>query len=143
MRKKKKRNYFYHTIRVITGILFIIVSASKFGFLPSAVKRPEMFTSEGFAFITAIGATGYLFLFVGIISLIGGLAFLTNRYVALGALILLPLTTNFVAFHIFLGFKIDSVFHLFREGIAYVPFVLNLYMLYSQRDKYVALLKSY
>jgi putative oxidoreductase len=142
MRKKKKRNYFYHAIRIITGILFIIVSASKFGFLPSAVKRPEMFTSEGFAFISAINATGYLFPAVGIVSLVCGLAFLLNRYVAFAAVILIPITANFALFHIFLGFGIDSVFHLGREGVAYVFLALNLYMLYSQREKYAVLLKS-
>ena len=100
-----------------------------------------MFTPEGWAFISAIKANGYLFPTIGIISLLSGLAFLVNRYVALAAIILLPITVNFVLFHIFLGFSINSIFLFFRESVAFVILALNLYMLYSERKKYAALLK--
>ena len=133
--------YFHHTIRVLTGLLFLAIFASKFGFLPSAVNMQWMFTPEGWAFISAIKANGYLFPTIGIISLLSGLAFLVNRYVALAAIILLPITVNFVLFHIFLGFSINSIFLFFRESVAFVILALNLYMLYSERKKYAALLK--
>ena len=134
--------YFHHTIRILTGVFLLAVSASKFGFLPSAVNMEGMFTPEGWAFISAIQATGYMFPAVGIISLVCGLAFLTNRYVGLAAMILLPITVNFALFHIFLGFPINSTFLFFRETLSYVPLALNLYMLYSEREKLTALLKS-
>ena len=138
---KRKKSYFYHAIRILTGLLFIIIFFSKMGLLSSAVKRPEMFTSEGFAFISAIAATGYVFPAVGIVSLVCGLAFLANRYVAFAAVILIPVTANFALFHIFLGFSIDSVFYFFREIAGFIPLALNLYLLYNQREKYAKLLK--
>jgi len=144
MKKEAKTKYFHNTIRIITGILFIAIFASKFGFLPSAVNTPSMFTSEGFAFISAIQAIGYLFPAIGIISLLCGLAFLTNRYVALAAVILMPITVNFALFHLFLGFPIQSIFsfHFIREMVPYVFLALNVYMIYSERAKYASLLKS-
>ena len=129
--------YFHHTIRILTGLLFLAIFASKFGFLPSAVNMPWMFTFEGWAFISAIDASGYLFPAVGIISLVCGLAFLANRYVALAAVILMSITVNFALFHLFLGFATFSI----REAISYVPLALNLYMLYSERAKFTALFK--
>ena len=138
----KEKKYFYPAIRIFTGILFIVIFASKFGFLPSAVNIPKMFTPGGWAFISAIDASGYLFPVIGIISLICGLAFLLNRYVALAAIILMPITVNFALFHIFLGFSIDSIFHLFRESAGFIPLALNIYLLYSQREKCVMLLKA-
>ena len=136
--------YFHHTIRILTGLLFLAIFASKFGFIPSGVNYPHLFTPEGWAFISAIHAIGYLFPAVGIVSLVSGLAFLANRYVALGAIILLPITVNFALFHIFLGFPIHSIFSLLfiREAVPYVFLALNVYMLYSERTKYATLLKS-
>ncbi len=143
MKKKltKEKKYFYNTIRILAGIFFIIIFASKFGLLPSAVNTPEMFTPKGWAFISAVNANGYLFPIIGIVSLLCGLAFLANRHVALASIILTPITLNFALFHIFLGFGIDSLFHFFREIISYVPLALNVYLLYSQREKYAVLLK--
>jgi len=143
-RKATAMKYFHHTIRIFTGLLFVAIFGSKFGFLPSAVNTPEMFTPEGFAFISAINATGYLFPIIGIVSLLCGLAFLANRYVALAAVILMPITVNFALFHLFLGFPIHSIFSFFfiREVVPFVFLALNVYMLYSERTKYAALLKS-
>jgi len=58
-----------------------------------------MFTSEGWAFISAVDATGYLFPFMGVVSLLCGIAFLANRYVAIAAIMLVPITLNFALFH--------------------------------------------
>jgi len=136
-------NYFHHAIRILTGLLFLAIFFSKFGFLPSAVNMPWMFTPEGWAFISAIETSGYLFPVIGIISLLCGLAFLANRYVALAAVILMPITVNFALFHLFLGFRIHSIFSILfiRELVPYVFLALNVYMLYSEREKFTALLK--
>ena len=130
--------YFHHPIRIVTGFLFLAVFGSKFGFLPTAADMEWMFTPEGWALISAINASGYLFPAVGIVSLLCGLAFLANRYVALAAVVLMPITVNFVLFHLFLGFRDISI----REAVPYVFFALNVYMLYSERAKYTALFES-
>jgi len=129
---------FHKSFRIFIGLLFVIISFSKFGFLPSAVNMPQVFTPEGWAFISAIAANGYLFPAIGIVLLISGLAFIFNRYVALAAVILMPITVNFALFHIFLGFREFSL----REAVSYIPLVLNLYIIYRERKKYAMLLKS-
>jgi len=139
---RKTTRYLHHTIRIFAGLLFVAIFGSKFGFLPSAVNTPEVFTPEGFAFISAVDATGYMFPIIGIVSLFCGLAFLANRYVALAAVILVPITLNFALFHLFLGLPINSVFHFFRELAPFVFLALNVYLLYSERRKYTALLKG-
>lgn len=135
--------YVHHAIRIFTGLLFLAIFFSKFGIFPSAVNMENMFSPEGFAFIQAVQANGYLFPTIGIISLISGIAFLANRYVALAAIIMMPLTVNFALFHVFIGLPIDSIFSFFflREIVPFIFFALNLYMLYSERAKYAALLK--
>jgi|TARA_Y100000310_G_scaffold236479_1_gene239647 hypothetical protein len=130
--------YVHHAVRILTGLLFVAVFASKFGFLPTAANSPEMFTPEGWLLISAIKANGYLFPTIGIISLLCGLAFLVNRYVALAAIVLMPITVNFALFHIFLGLPEVSL----REAVPYVFFALNVYMLYSEREKCTGLFKS-
>ncbi len=127
----------YHIVRIITGLLLLATFAAKFRFIPSGLDMEHLFTPEGWSFITVINANGYLFPAVGIVSLVCGLAFLSNRYVALAAVVLMPVTVNFVLFHIFLGLPEVSL----REAVPYVFFALNVTMLYHEREKYTALLQ--
>ncbi len=129
----------HNAIRIITGLFFVAIFFSKFGFLPSAAHSPEMFSATGWVFISAINEIGYLFPVIGLISLASGVAFLANRYVALAALLMLPLTVNFALFHIFVGLPMET--HFLRESAGFIPLALNVYMIYSQRKKYKELLK--
>ena len=131
----------HNTIRIVAGVFFCIIFLSKFGVLPSAVHNAAVFTPEGFAFITAVNEAGYIFPIVGLVCLLAGLALLTNKYVAVMAVILVPITFNFAIFHIFLGLPINSTSHFFREVVSYIPLALNLYILYSERKTYRMLLK--
>ncbi len=127
----------HHAIRILTGLLLLATAASKFGFLPTAAHSEHMFTPEGWLFISAINSNGYLFPTIGIVSLVCGVAFLANRYVALAAVILTPVTLNFVLFHVFTDpYPITQ-----RGSPAYIFFALNVYMLYSERVRYSAILK--
>ncbi len=130
--------YLHHTIRIITGLFLLFLAGSKFGFLPTAAYSPELFTDKGWPLIQAIVSTGYIFPTIGIISLICGIAFLTNRYVALAALLMVPITFNFLLFHVFT----DLQYITLRGTPAYIAFGLIMYMVYSQRAKYSQLLKS-
>lgn len=123
--------------RILIGIFFIIVSASKLNLLPNTVNRPHLFTPEGFNLIEAIASSGYMFSVIGIFLLLCGIALITNRYVALAAVVLIPITLNFALFHVFLGLREFSL----REFISYVPLILNLYIIYIERGKYTTLLK--
>jgi len=134
---------FHNLLRILIGLFFVMVAASKFGLAPSAVNSPEMFTPEGWAFIQAVSASGYIFPVIAIVSLLSGLAFVFNRYVAIAAIVLVPITLNFAIFHIFLGFSIDSIFSFLfiREAISYVPLAMVVYILYRERARFYSLLK--
>jgi hypothetical protein len=141
MKKSKTTQYVHHAIRIFTGLFFLGVFTSKFEIGVSGLNNPDVFTPEGWAFITAIKEIRYLFPFIGIVGLISGLAILANRYVAIAAIIMIPITLNFELFHIFLGFPLDSAFHIIRHLPSIVIFASNLYMLYSERWRFAALLK--
>ncbi len=128
---------FHKSIRIFTGILFIIIGVSKLNLLPNATNSPHLFTPEGFAFIQAIVSNGYMFSVIGVFLILCGIAFVMNRYVALAAVILVPITLNFALFHVFLGLREFSL----REFISYVPLVLNLYIIHREKSKYASLLK--
>jgi hypothetical protein len=92
MKKSKTTQYVHHAIRIFTGLFFLGVFTSKFEIGVSGLNNPDVFTPEGWAFITAIKEIRYLFPFIGIVGLISGLAILANRYVAIAAIIMIPIT---------------------------------------------------
>lgn len=127
-----------NVLRLATGILLIIIAASKFGFLPTAAHTPSMFTPMGYSLISAIVETGYLFPVIGFVSLICGLAFVLNRYVALAAVVYLPVSLNFALFHMAVGFREFSA----REILPYIFILLNVYLLWTYRDRYREILRK-
>ena len=129
---------FHNVVRVLIGLLFVVISGSKFGILPSFINMPEMFTPEGWAFVMAVKETGYMFPVIAVVSLFTGIAFLLNRYVAFAAVLMAPIAFNFAIFHVFMGFREFSV----REAISYVPITLIAYIMYMERVKYAALFKD-
>jgi len=110
-------------IRILFGL--ILVAAGIFKLV--SPQAPPRISEAGILFINSLITTGYMFVFVGVIEIMSGISFLFNKYTTLGSLILLPITTNYILFHIFLDFK--SIIG------ALVFFILNLYMIYSNIDK--------
>lgn len=123
---------------------FIGIAGAKFGILPNLVKRPDLFTPEGFSFVSAVDATGYIFPIIVVSSFLCGLAFVLNKYVALAAIVLVPITLNFALLHVFLGLEVNSIFsfEFARESLGFIPLAMVLYIMYNERSKYTALLKS-
>ncbi len=88
-------------MKIITGfvattaaLLFILYGASKFyAFMPVPPVRPE-----ASLFISAVVATGYLWRFVGLIEIAGGIMLLFPRTRLAGALLLLPIIANIVPY---------------------------------------------
>ncbi len=108
---------------VLTGVNLIF----------SLAPFPEMSRAAN-DFLSALVASHYVLPLSGIIALFSGLTFISNKYVAKGALLLLPITVNIVAFHLFLDFA---------SGLgAYVFFVLNIYIIWVNKDRYSELRKA-
>ncbi len=116
-------------VRYVLGLALLFFGLNAFF---QFMGPPEMAGPAG-EFAAALFATGYMFPIVAIIEIIVGLMFIANKYVALGAVLLAPLSINFVLFHIFLD--LPSI--LFALIIA----VLNVYMIADNMSKYKPMLK--
>lgn len=120
----------YRVVRFLAGLLLVTVGADKFfGFYPLPTG-----TEPADAFVAALEATGYMMPFVAAVETAAGLLFLSNRYVALAAVIVMPVSLN--AFF----------FHLFLSPAAMFPttalLLLNLLIIYEKRECYRALFKA-
>src|SRR3989344_8486864 len=110
-------------VRVVFGLILLALGITSFLNLP-VPEYPE--TAK--AFLTALDDTGYINPVIGIVFVIAGLSFVSGRYVALGAVLLAPITVNIVLFHLFLDLK--SIV----PGL--VVFLLNIFIAYAESGKY-------
>ena len=85
-------------------------------------------------FWDAILAAGYVVPVIVLIYAIAGVAFLFNRYAALAAVLLAPVSVNIFLFHAFLNPR--------SLPFAVFFFTANVLMLYVQRHAYAPLLRS-
>ena len=118
------------SISLVFGIILVVLGTMAFMNLP----LPGFYLPKALAFLQALGDTGYMNYIMGIIQILVGLMFITRRYVALGAIILMPISFNIVIFHLFLDLK------TIIPGL--IIFALNIFILYTEHDKYKSLLRS-
>ena len=108
--------------RIILGLIFTVFSINFFvPFLP----MPEP-TPEAGAFLGALMDSGYMFYFIKIVELVGGIMLLIGICVPLALLLLAPIVVNIFLFHIFLdpaGFMMGLFI-----------FLLEFYLLYHYRS---------
>ena len=97
--------------------------------------EPPPVASEAVALRDAIFASGYLIPAVLVVYFVVGASFLTNCFVALGALLLFPVSLNIILFH---GFMNPSLRSLLIAGLLLLA---NCLMLYQQRSAYADLLR--
>ena len=108
--------------RIILGLIFTVFSINFFvPFLP----MPEP-TPEAGAFLGALMDSGYMFYFIKIVELIGGVMLLIGICIPFALLLLAPIVVNIFLFHIFL----DPAGFLMGLFI----FLLEFYLLYHYRS---------
>ncbi len=114
-------------IRVLIGVLFLFTSI---GFFLKLFPEPEV-TGNFKAFQLGLIASNYLIPLAKSIELLCGLAFLTNRYITLANILILPVTVNILFINFFLS----------PEGIPLALFVFlgNLFLIYSHWKNYKGL----
>ena len=82
-------------IRILVGLLLVVAGLSKF--FPMGPPPPH--NEAATAFMTALVATGYMMPIIALVELLCGVCFVTGRFVALAAVLLVPISLNIVLFH--------------------------------------------
>ena len=108
--------------RIILGLIFTVFSINFFvPFLPMPDPAPE-----AGAFLGALMASGYMFYFIKIVELVGGIMLLIGICIPFALLLLAPIVVNIFLFHIFL----DPAGFLMGLFI----FLVEFYLLYHYRS---------
>lgn len=117
-------------VRILLGALFIFASIS---FFLKLAPEPET-TGDFKAFQVGLVAAKYLMPFAKAVELVCGLSFITNRYVALSNLVILPVTLNIFLINFFLAPNNLPI------GIFVV--VANIFLIYRYWGHYKGLFES-
>jgi len=111
---------------LLFGLMFINAGLNKFfNYMP--MEKP---TPEQMKLFAAFGEISWLMPLVGIVEVIGGLLFIFPKTRALGAIVILPVMVGIVT-HVFTMDKSPM-----GMGIAGVMFLINLWMIMDNKEKY-------
>lgn len=120
----------YLAIRIIAGLMLVVFGSNKFlGFIDMQPGSLEMG-----AFMMALFQSGYLMKLVAVVEIVAGLSFLANKYVALMAVVLMPVMLNAFLVHLFLD----------PSGIAgaTVLLVFTILIMLENKGRYKDILKA-
>ncbi|MBK7969286.1 MAG: DoxX family protein [Bacteroidetes bacterium] len=124
------KNKIVNVLCILMGLLFINGGLNKiFKYIPTPDDLPENLQKLNDAFETI----GWLMPLVAIVELTGGILFAIPKTRALGAVVLFPVMTGILLVHIFNA----------PEGLpmAIILMGLNLWILFENRDRYMAMLR--
>lgn len=118
--------------RFLLGAAFFVFGLNGFfNFIPPPSEPPPQGAMD---FGMAMMKTGYFMQFVKGTEVLCGLLLLSNRFVPLSLVILMPVVLNIVAFHAFLAPS--------GVGVALVLLALTLYLAWVNRRAYAPLLRA-
>jgi len=117
-------------IQVIAGLLLVMFGSNTFlQFMP----MPEMTPIMG-EFMGALYKTGYIFPISAILEIVAGIAFLSNKFASLMAIVVMPIMLNALLSHLFLD----------PSGIgaaAFIVFAIIIVMI-RNKDRYSEIFKA-
>jgi len=118
-------------VSLLFGLMFINSGLNKFfNYMPVPKDMPENVLKLMKAFMEI----SWLMPLVGVAEIIGGVLFITNRYRALGAIIIFPVMIGILLTHII---NIPS-----GLPIALILFAINLWVIIENRKKYLPMVSS-
>lgn len=113
----------FNLLRVVYGLFLLVAGLNRFfEFAPIPAK-----TGFAYDFLQVLQQSGYIFPMVALIMTTAGILLLLNRGIVFALLILLPISFNIVAFH--LWHDIEGIF------IAWPMFALNCVLLFKNFDQ--------
>lgn len=117
-------------IRVLLGVLFIIASSLFF-----LKMTPESEATGSFkVFNTGMIAAQYILPLAKVLEFLCGLAFVSNRFVALANLVILPVSINIFMIHFFMSPK--------ELPVAIFVLGANLFLIYRYWEHYKGLVQA-
>lgn len=114
----------------LTGLMFINSGLNKFfNYMPPPKEMPEAMMKDFGAFMEI----HWLMPLIAVAEIVGGLLFITNKYRALGALILIPVMAGILLTHITVA----------PEGLAIplVMLVIIIWAMVENKQKYLPLVR--
>lgn len=125
-------------LQILAKIVFSLILILPIVGITGALGQPtrELYnTDQAYAFIQMLTSVMYINYMMAVVHVLALIALWTRRE-ALGALLALPITANVVGFHLF----IDGGLLMAGAMLGNLMLVLNLYLLWKNRDAYAALL---
>ena len=117
-------------VAILFGLMFINSGLNKFfNYMPVPKEMPE----DMMKLMTSFLSIKWLMPLVAVAEIIGGVLFITNKYRALGAIIIFPVMIGIVLTHIV---NLPSALPL-----ALVLFAINLWVIFENREKYMPMIK--
>jgi uncharacterized membrane protein YphA (DoxX/SURF4 family) len=117
-------------ISILFGLIFINSGMNKFfNYMPMPKDMPE----NTLKIMAAFMEIGWLLPLVAVAEIIGGILFITNKFRALGAIVIFPVMTGIVLTHIF---NVPSGLPL-----ALILLTINLWVIIENREKYLPMIK--
>ncbi len=119
----------HNVIRVLLALVLVMPVLGALGVFPAPTA--DMYSPAGWAFMSALMASGYIMQLIGITCAVGLVLVVLNR-TAIAGLVLLPMTVNVVLFHL----VVDGSFFGPAATFAWILVVGNLYFLYDNIEEY-------
>ena len=117
-------------VAILFGLMFINSGLNKFfNYMPVPKEMPE----DMMKLMTSFLSIKWLMPLVAVAEIIGGVLFITNKYRALGAIIIFPVMIGIVLTHIV---NLPSALPL-----ALVLFAINLWVIFENKEKYMPMIK--
>ena len=116
-------------MRILLILILVMPVLGTIGVFPPPTE--DMFTPQGWAFISALMNTGYMMPLMGLLNVVCLILVIMNR-TALAAVLLAPFTVNVILFHVFLDASPVSAAAI----PAYVLLITNVFFLWWNWGKY-------
>ncbi len=117
-------------VSLLFGLMFINSGLNKFfNYMPMPKEMPEDVVKLFGAFMTI----GWLMPLIAVVEIVGGILFITNKYRALGAIMIFPIMIGILLTHII---NVPS-----GLPIALVLLAINLWVIIENREKYMPMIK--
>lgn len=129
------KKYLHIAAKVVFSLILLTPILGATGVFPDAT-RDLYNTDRAFAFIQMLTETAYITYIMAAVHIVALIALWTKRE-ALAALLELPITVNVIAFHLVL----DGGLLTAGASLGDLMLLLNLYLLWVNREKYSALLR--